>query len=345
MVSSTELRPCINNDPDVSMKRLLILIVLLMLGLYPASAQNLPLKVIATTTILADVAKNVGGDRVDVSSLVPPDADAHAFEPTPQDALSVSQADVVLAVGIGYEAFLAGLQENAARTDITVVSDGVTIYRFVADDEAMSPVEPLGILGQDDICGAHPGEATAEADVTALVECDPHVWTDPANAMIWADNIAEAFTAKDPVNTDTYRANADAYKKELQTADDEVRQILSVVPEEHRALVTNHEFMSYFARAYDFSVVGVVVPGGTSGGESDPQTIAALLDAVRAAGVPAIFAEASANLQMIEAIAQDAGVQVVTTLSESLTAADGAADTYLGYLRYNAQTVAEALKG
>jgi ABC-type Zn uptake system ZnuABC Zn-binding protein ZnuA len=336
------------------MKRILIFIVLLIICIYPASAQNQPLKVVATTTIVADVAQNVGGDLVSVTSLVPPDADAHAFEPTPQDPLAGSQADVILAVGAQYEAFLSGLEENAARTDVVSVSDGITMYPFVLTEDATKSgsvdvnVAPLGVLGKDHICGDHPDEATDPAvteAATAQVGCDPHVWTDPQNAKIWTDNIAAAFAAKDPTNADTYKANAEAYKKELQAADDDIRQILSALPEDHRVLVTNHEFMSYFARAYDFKLVGVVVPGGITGVETDPQAVAGLIDLIKNAGVPTIFAEASANTQMIDSIAGDAGVKVVSTLSESLTAAGGVADTYIGYLRYNAQTIADALKG
>jgi ABC-type Zn uptake system ZnuABC Zn-binding protein ZnuA len=333
----------------------LISIVLLITALYPAAAQDQPLKVVATTTIVADVAKNVGGDLVSVTPLVPPDADAHAFEPAPQDALAVSEADVVLAVGAGYEAFLSGLEENAARTDIVSISDGVTMYPFVLDEDAASSgevdvnVEPLGVLGTDDICDAHHDEHD-EPEATEAAEhehehggCDPHVWTDPTNVMIWADNIAEVFAAKDPDHADTYRANAEAYRAQLAGADEAISQILSTVPDERRVLVTNHEFMSYFARAYGFSLVGVVVPGGTTGGETDPQAVAGLITTVKNAGVPAIFAEASANTQLIDAVASDAGARVVSTLSESLTAAGGVADTYLAYLTYNAQTIADAL--
>ncbi|MEO8611450.1 MAG: metal ABC transporter substrate-binding protein [Chloroflexota bacterium] len=330
------------------MKRVLLLIVLLIISIYPLAAQNQALKVVATTTIVADVAKNIGGDLVTVTSLVPPDADAHAFEPTPQDALAVSQADVVLAVGVQYEAFLSGLEENAARTDVVNISDGITIYPFVLEEGAEINgqvdvnVAPLGVLGKDNICGDHPAATESPA---ALAGCDPHVWTDPQNGKIWADNIAAAFAAQDPTHADTYKANAEAYKMQLQTADDDIRQILSVVPEDRRVLVTNHEFMSYFARAYDFKLVGVVVPGGTTGGETDPQAVAGLINLIKTAGVPAIFAETSANTQMIDSIAGDASVQVVSTLSESLTAAGGVADTYIGYLKYNAQTIADALKG
>jgi ABC-type Zn uptake system ZnuABC Zn-binding protein ZnuA len=328
------------------MKRVLIFILPFIMSMTSVTAQNSPLKVVATTTIVADVAQNVGGDLVTVTSLVPADADAHAFEPSPQDALAVSEADVVLAVGAGYEAFLAGMEENADRNDITIVSHGVTIYPFAEEhEEEAHAVEPLGVLGTDDICGEHHEEevaATEEAEHEHGA-CDPHVWTDPQNVVIWADNIAEAFAAKDPTNAAIYRANADSYKEALVAADEAVRQILTVVPDEKRVLVTNHEFMSYFARAYDFEVVGVVIPGGSTGGEIDPQAMAGLIATIQAEGIPAIFAEASANAATIDAVAGDAGVSVVTTLSESLTAAGGVAETYLAYLTYNAQAIADAL--
>ena len=338
------------------MKRLVLLlsIVLGIASISITSAASHPLKVMATTTIIADVAKNIGGEWVDVSSLVPPDADAHAFDPTPQDALKVSEADVVLAAGAGYEAFLSGLMDNAANVPLVRVSDGVTIYPLVADPANMVNgeidvnVPPFGVLGVDDICGEAPAnpapEATAADSTQAAISCDPHVWTDPKNGMIWAENIAQAFTQADPDHAADFQKNAEGYKAQLQTADEEIKQILSVIPSERRILVTNHEFMSYFARAYDFRLAGVVVPGGTSSGEVDPQQLAGLIQTISNLGVPAIFAEVTANTQLIDSLAQDTGVQVVKTLSESLTDSNGSAPTYLDYLRFNAQTVADALK-
>ncbi len=292
------------------MKRLVLSIVLsiCLMSIGTLAAQDAPLKVVATTTILADVAQNIGGDLVTVTPLVPPDADAHAFDPTPQDALAVANADVVLAVGVGYEAFLSGLEETAARTDVVIVSDGITIYPLVGNPDEnhdVRTIEPLGVLGKDDICGElHADEAAAttqaDSDEHEAGGCDPHVWTDPANVKIWADNIAAAFAAADPDNAESYTANADAYKQQLEAVDDEVTQILANLPPERRVLVTNHEFMSYFARAYDFQVVGVVVPGGTTGGETDPQALAALIQTIQDLHIPAIFAEASANPTTID---------------------------------------------
>jgi zinc/manganese transport system substrate-binding protein/manganese/iron transport system substrate-binding protein len=333
---------------------ILLLIVLTLVHCYPvtSSAQDKPLKVVATTTIVADVVKNVGGGRVEVASLVPADADTHAFEPAPQDAAKVAGADVVLAVGAGYEAFLGGLMENAAQVELVTVSNGVAIYPFTSDEHADEKAvsKPLGVLGKDAICGDEQhDEATTEAEKAHEDKhaggCDPHVWTDPRNVLTWADNIAAAFAKKDPANAATYQANVEAYKKQLNALDVEVRNILAAVPAEKRILVTNHEFMNYFARAYDFRVVGVVIPGGSTEGEPDPQQLAALIKRIVALKAPAIFAEASANRRLIDTVARDTNTRVVTTLSEALTAPGGAADTYLDYVRYNAQTIADALAG
>lgn len=328
---------------------LAIVLVFLSFSIVTSQAANQPLQVVATTTIIADVAQKVGGDFVNVSSLVPPNADAHAFEPTPQDALKVSQADVVLAAGAGYEAFLSGLMENASSVPVVTVSNGVTIYPLLADEdepvqgEIDVNVEPLGVLGTDVICDDQAAEATEEAE-HAHGGCDPHVWTDPQNGMIWADNIGAAFAQADPDNAAIYTANAEAYKQQLTDLDAEIRDILAQVPEARRILVTNHEFMSYFARAYGFRLAGVLVPGGTSTGETDPQALAELLQTIQHLQIPAIFAEETANTKLIDTLAQDIGVKVVSALSESLTTADGEAPTYIDYLRYNAQTIADALK-
>lgn len=324
-------------------------LALLSVGL--VSAQTQPLQVLATTTIVADVAQNVGGDLVSVTSLVPADADAHAFEPTPQHVARVAGADVVLAVGAGYEVFLAGLMENAAEVPLVIVSNGIEMYPFTSEahhdeeegahaDEAEHTAEPVGILGEEGICEDEQGH---EEDAHEHGSCDPHVWTDPASGMIWADNIAAAFAQVDPANAGTYAANAEAYKASLTEIRAEMENMLAVVPEERRKLITNHEFMSYFARAFGFEVVGVVISGGTTAADVDPQELVMLIEEVREVGVPAIFAEATANTQIIDVLAAETGVAVVTTLSESLTGTDGVAPTYLDYLRYNAQTVADAL--
>lgn len=347
------------------MKRMLILLILLLATL-PAAAHEPALRVIATTTILADVARNVGGDRVTVEALIPPDADGHAWQPTPADVLKVAQADLLLVVGVDYETFLGTLLENAAAVPQVVVTRGVPILPFPEHhhaDEAeeahagepsgahAEALEPVGRYGEAGVCEpsdeAHEAETEGheEGDAHAHGACDPHVWTDPTNIMIWAQNIAEALAAADPAGAETYRANAAAYVAQLEALDAEVAAILAAVPAERRILVTNHEFLQYFAHRYGFEVIGGIL-GASTLEEPDPQALQALIEQVRALGVPAIFAEVSAASRFTDLVASEAGVRVVSDLySESLSGADGPASTYADYLRYNAQRIADALSG
>lgn len=329
------------------MKRLLWIIVMgiALLTIGQAAAHGDTLKVLATTTILADVARNVAGDHAEVTSLIPPDTDIHAFEPIPQDVVKVAEADIVLAVGAGLESFLGDLVANAASTEPVIVSNGVEMLAFGGHEEELEhdAAEVVGILGEEGVCEKDHEEETTE-DEHGHGVCDAHVWTDPNNVIIWAQNIAEALAAADPDDAELYRENATAYIELLTALDEEVTQILSVIPEEKRILVTNHEFFAYFAHHYGFEIVGVVVKGGTTLNEPDPQTISELIEVVRTQQAQAIFAEVSATPGLAETVAEAAGITVVTDLySDSLSASDGPAGTYLDYLRHNAQVVAEAL--
>lgn len=330
------------------MKRFVILIVLLFMltGAGMIAAQDAPLNVVATTTIIADVAHNVGGELVSVTAIVPYNTDIHAFQASPADAARIAEADVILVSGVGLETFLSGLEENVAMVEPVVVSNGIEMLSFAEEHEAEAEPteETLGILGVDMECGED--QAHEETEAHEHGACDPHVWTNPANVIVWTNNIAQAFAAVDPDHADTYRANAGAYITQLEELDAEIEEILSAIPEDKRILVTNHEFLGYFAHHYEFEVVGTVIPSGSTSVEPDPQQVAALIEIVNTEGVPAIFAEISADNRLAQTIAQEAGVTVVSTLySDSLGGPDTPADTYINYLRYNAQTVANALHG
>jgi zinc/manganese transport system substrate-binding protein len=339
------------------LRRFLIGFLCLLLVL-PAAAQDALLNVVATTTILADVAHNVGGDLVNVTPLLPPDTDTHAYEPTTDDAARVAQADMLLTVGAGYEAFITRLLENVGGGVNTVeVSQGLAIlplgllgheHQDEQTPEATAEAdgheaEGLGVLGEGLECAAHEHEE-GEAAADEHGQCDPHVWMNPQNVIGWVNNIVDAFSAADPDNAAAYRANGDAYITQLQALDAEIAGIVAAIPEDRRILLTNHEFMGYFAHHYGFEVVATVLPGANTSGEVDPQSLAALIALVQQEHVPAIFAEVSANPQIADVIASESGVAVVTSLySESLGPADSPASTYTDFMRYNAQTIAGAL--
>ncbi len=346
------------------MKRSFPLIVLLFtLVVVPlVRAQNQPLKVIATTTIVADVAQNIAGDVFTVQSLLPPNTDTHAYEPTPNDAIAVAQADLLLTVGAGYESFLSTLLQNAGSgVKSFEVTDNVPILRFggASADTGAAPEatatpgsEYLGVLGKDNFecapfvdSGEAAAASTAEATADTHGICDPHTWMDPKNVEIWATNIAGVFAQADPTHADTYQANATAYIAQLEQLDKDVREILAPLPVDRRILVTNHDFLGYFAHAYDFTIVGNVIPSISSTSEPDPKQLATLIDVIAARHVAAIFVEVSSNPRQAQAIADEAHVRLVDTLyAEALSEPGTAGDTYIHFLKFDAQTIADALK-
>ncbi len=344
----------------------LSIVLLFMLTIPPVlHAQETPLSVVATTTIIADVARNVGGDLVDVTALIPPDADTHAFQPAPQDAVTISEAAVILVNGANLEEGLLDLVESSATVPITVVSNGVAVLAFgghevdhdehedaehteEGEDHEHAAAETIGVLGVDADCGED--EEHAEEEHTEEEHehgaCDPHVWQNPHNVEVWANNIADAFAAVDPANADTFRANATAYQDQLAELDAELEDLFSAIPEEDRLIVTNHEFLGYLAARYDFEIIGTVIPSLSTLAEPAPQDLADLIETIRDTGVRAVFAEVSDPNTLAQVIAQDVGdVQIVTLYSESLSAPDGPAATYLDYMRVNAQAISQALGG
>jgi zinc/manganese transport system substrate-binding protein len=319
------------------MRRCFFAALVFVLLLPKLEAQATPLQVLATTTIIADIARNVGGDLLSVHSLVPPDTDIHAFEPIPSDLRLVEEADILLVNGASLEAFLGHLLENVSTVEPRVVGNGVDILGFGED-------EVIGVLGEDEICEAdeHHEEATEEAHEHH--DCDPHYWTNPLNMVIVTENIAAIFAEADPANAETYLANAEAYQQELLDLDAEIIDILSVIPAERRVLITNHEFLAYFAAQYDFEILATVIPSMTTLAEPSPQELHELVELIRAEGILVIFAELSDSNRLTQVVAQELGqdVQIVTLYSDSLSS-EGEASSYLGYMRANAALVAAAL--
>jgi zinc/manganese transport system substrate-binding protein len=302
-----------------------------------AIAQDSPLTVITTTTIIADIARNVGSDLVDVTSLVPPGADTHSFQARPSDMVLLSEADIVLANGLGLEGFLADILEAANVTPVIVTADIVpSVHTDHDEDEAEHDENEVPV------CEANEAQIEATEEAHEHGECDPHVWGNPNNVMLMADTIAAAFTELDPDNAAVYQANADTYKAELEALDAEIAALFTDIPVKERLIVTNHDFLGYFAEHYGFTVIGTVIPGISTLAEPNPRELAALSQQIEALGVKAIFVEFSATEDLSGALVAEIGdsVQIVELYSESLSEADGVASTYLDYMRYNAQAIA-----
>lgn len=267
------------------------------------------LKVVATTSILADVVSVVGGESIDLDVLLPLGGDAHTFQPTPKDATALAQAQVIFINGLGLELFLEPLLENAGG-QAAVFSVSVSIPTIALESG----------------------------------EIDPHVWLDPNNLIVWADNIAAALSELDAANASLYRANAAAYQTELRTLDTWITVQIAQIPAGRRAMVSDHAVFGYFAARYGFELIGAIIPGYSTLAEPSARELAALQDAILAAGAPAIFVGEALNANLAQRVAEDTRTQLVFVYTGSLSAADGPAATYLQMMRYNVKAIVAALR-
>jgi manganese/iron transport system substrate-binding protein len=290
-----------------------------------SSSGSNPLKVVATTTIVSDVVHNVGGDLIDLSTILPTGADPHSFDPTPQDVAKVADASVIFANGAGLEAFLDPMLKNAgSQAQLVAISDGIQLLQAQETPEAS---------GQ-----------TPQAGSQELIAGDPHTWSDPNNVKIWVDNIQRTLSARDPAHAAVYAENAQKYKQQLNELDAWIRDQVAQIPASNRLLVTDHQAFTYFATRYGFEQVGTVIPGYSTLAQPSAQELAALEDAIRKLSVKAIFVGDTVNPNMEEQVASDTGIHLVFLYTGSLSRAEGPAASYLAYMRYNVSQIVEALK-
>lgn len=311
----------------------------------PAPAASAPapaiptLRVVATTSLVGDVVRVVGGDRVALTVLVPAATDPHGFEPAPRDAAAIAAADAVVMNGLGIDDYLVPLvTEAGGAARVVVLSDGITPIRLpggIAPDDGghaggEEPAEDSGHAKGGD----QPGGGAAP---------DPHVWWDPANVIAWTDAVEQALSDLDPAGAGAYAANAGAYRDELRTLDAWIEAEVATIPMDRRVLVTDHQVMGYFAARYGLAQVGAVVPGYSTLAEPSAGEVAALEDAIRRLAVPAIFVGQTVNPGLAERIAADTGTRLVFIHAESLGAPGGPAGTYLDMMRSNVTAIVDAL--
>lgn len=308
------------------MNRLIVLLTvftLLIAGCRPASSSRTTDSAILTsTTFLADIARNVAGDRVKVESLLPIGADPHSYQPTPQDAANIADSRLLIVNGMEYEHFIESLLENAGGERMVVTaSDGI---------EALHAEEHAG---QEEAGEGHEHEAG-----------DPHMWLDPNLVVTYVENIRDGLIEFDPEGEAVYRSNAEAYIAELKDLDTWIVEQVSQVPTERRLLVTNHEALGYFAERYGFTIAGTVIESFSSGASPSAGQMADLIAQIQSSGAPAIFLDASDNEALAKQIADETGASVATDLHlESLT--DGApAATYIDMMKHNVTLIVNALK-
>lgn len=291
-------------------------------GESPSSDSKAVLKVATTTSIAGDWVKNVGGDRVEVFSLEPPDADPHTFQPGAKDVAAVADADLVFSSGLGLgQTWLSKLVKNAAKDPSKVTALGDSL-----DVQSVLMADPDG----DEAEGPY----------------DPHFWFDLTLVKQAVAVIAEKLSQADPNGADFYKANAESYASELDQLDSWIMGHVSGLPQERRVMVTSHDTFKYFAKRYGFKIVGTIVPGSTTDIDPSAADMARLLDNIKAQHVPAIFTENTVNDLLARRISEEAGVKVVRKLyTDSLGSPGSEGDTYLNMMRWDVRTMVEALAG
>jgi ABC-type Zn uptake system ZnuABC Zn-binding protein ZnuA len=266
------------------------------------------LTVVATTTVFADIVRNVGGDRVTVSSIVPAGAGPEDYEPRPEDARKIADASLVVSNGVGLDDFLDRLIDAAGEGDV-----------------------PRLVLGD--------GIPTIDVDG----EPNPHFWLDPS---LVADHYVPAIVTRlsqlDPAGATTYDANGASYRAKVEALDATSKAKLDAIPAAGRKLVTFHDAFPYFARHYGFELVGVIVPN--VGQEPSGKQLAALVDSVKAAGAKAVFSEAQFSPELAKTLASEAGVNKVVTTLYNDTVGPPPTDTYLTLMAWNVDHIVEALR-
>ena len=266
--------------------------------------------VVATTTIAGDLVRSVGGERVEVDTLVPAGADPHGHEPRPSDAVAISEAELVVKSGGDLDEWLDELIENAGGD--------------AAEVTLLDSVETIEMDG----------------------ETDPHWWQDPRNAILAVEAIRDALGEADPDGRRAYERNARAYIAQLRALDEEIERCMQRVPPEKRKLVTTHEALGYFAERYGVEVIGSVIPSLSTQAQPSARDVDALVEQMEDEGVEAIFPEAAVSQRLERAISRESGAEVGGELwTDSLGEEGSGAETYVDAMRANAAALAEGMSG
>lgn len=286
---------------------------------FPVAARAAePVPVVATFSVIADITRAVGGDRVAIRTLVPADSDAHVYQPTPGDAQALAAARLVVTNGLNMEGWIDRLiKASGYKGEVVTATKGIKTITMEDDDHGHG----------------HGKKVT-----------DPHAWQNALNGQIYARNIAEGLARVDPEGAATYRANAESYAAELKTLDGWVKAEIATVPAAQRKVITSHDAFGYLAAAYGITILS---PQGIST-EAEPSAkdVARLIRQIRKEKVKAVFIENMTDPRLIQQIARETGAVVGGTLySDALSPAGGPADTYIKMFRYNLPLLVAGMRG
>ena len=301
----------------------LSLIFMLAVGLFACSNANKnsntseKLKVVATNSIIADITKNIAGDKIDLHSIVPVGQDPHEYEPLPDDVKKTSQADLIFYNGINLEtggnAWFTKLVQNAKKEenkDYYAVSDGVEVIYLEGQNEK----------GKE----------------------DPHAWLNLENGMIYAKNIAKQLSAKDPKNKDFYEANLKNYLEKLEALDKEAKQKFNNIPKEKKMIVTSEGCLKYFSKAYN--VPSAYIWEINTEEEGTPDQIKTLVEKLRKTKVPSLFVESSVDERPMQTVSKDTNIPIFEKIFTDSVAEPGQnGDSYYNMMKWNLDKIAEGL--
>lgn len=271
-----------------------------------------PIKVVSTFSIIDDLVKNAGYGNVERHVLVGRNGDAHTFEPTPKDAIILKEADIIFEIGLGFEPWLDDLYVSSkSKAKRIILSEGVDLIRSKDNPN----------------------------------DFDPHIWHDPQNVIIMFKHISNALVAADPAEKQQHMKASTIYWEDLSLLDRWIREELARFPKEKRKLVTSHDTFEYFARAYDFELIGTAINSATTEA-TDPSAkqMAELIDKIKTFKVKAIFAENTKNPKLLQIIAQEAHVKLGPPLyTDALGEVGSQGQSYISMIRYNVITIMKNL--
>ena len=288
-------------------------------------------RVVATTTVVGDLAREVGGDAVEVDQLLQPNSDPHDYEPRPNDVVATSKAALVLASGDGLDGWVEEVvEQSAGNPELVDLAAALPVQRAGGEDE-----HDHAEHGDDDAGHDHDHGAT-----------DPHWWHDPTNVEAAAEEVRDALSEANPSGRALYAANAAAYVRRVRALDAGIRRCLAAVPASQRKLVTDHDALGYFADRYDVEVVGAVIPSLTTQAQPSAGDVAELAKVIRREGVRAVFPESGSSRKLPEALAKETGVTAAYHLyGDALGPQGSGADTYLGMEAANADAMVRGFTG
>jgi zinc/manganese transport system substrate-binding protein len=325
-----------------------IALAITLLGL-PASAQAADkIKAVASFSILGDMVKEVGGDRVEVTTLVGPDGDAHVYEPTPADAKNLAASNILFVNGLGFEGWMERLEKSSGfKGPVVVASKGVSPRTMIeaeghhhGDEHAKGEDHDHEEDAKDEEHEEHSKGEEHEHEEEEVT--DPHAWQSLANGKIYVANIRDGLIAADPEGKAAYEANAAKYLDAIAKEEAAVKDTLGKLPQDRRRIITSHDAFGYFGAAYG---IEVIAPEGVSTeSEASAKDVASIIRQIKAEHIPAVFIENITDHRLLDQIARETGAKIGGTLyTDALSEPDGPAPTYLDMFRHNLETLSQAL--